>query len=89
MKVQKSARCSIRQGVSRLTVGRLRASRLEALIIDMKKELEVTTKWLKDFGLKVNESITEIRSIHCLDCRLASLNINQTTITSPFNEYAQ
>ena len=55
---------------------------LEALIIDMKKELEVMTKWLKDSGLKVNESKTEICLFHRLDCRQVCLNINQTIITS-------
>jgi hypothetical protein len=37
---------------------------LEALIPDLKKDLETMTKWLKDSGLKVNESKTEISLFH-------------------------
>ena len=33
---------------------------LAALITDMEKSLEATTKWLKKSGLKVNESKTEV-----------------------------
>ena len=33
---------------------------VEALIIDMKKSFEAITKWLRDSGLKVNDTKTEI-----------------------------
>ena len=40
---------------------------LPALIIDMEKSLEMITKWLRDSGLKVNESKTELCLFHRLD----------------------
>ena len=40
---------------------------MPALIIDMEKSLEMITKWLRDSGLKVNESKTELCLFHRLD----------------------
>ena len=37
---------------------------LENLIVDMKKSLEAITKWLRDSGLKVNDSKTELCLFH-------------------------
>ena len=35
-------------------------SKINNLIVNMEKKLEMITKWLKDSGLKVNENKTEI-----------------------------
>ena len=40
---------------------------MEVLISDTKKYLEIMTKWLKDSGMKVNESKTEVCVFHRLD----------------------
>ena len=40
---------------------------IEVLIDDMQKSLEMITKWLKNSGLKVNESKTEICLFHRMD----------------------
>ena len=52
------------------------------LIRDMEKELETLTKWLKDSGLKVNESKTELVLFYRKDCRQISLILNGTPIES-------
>ena len=55
---------------------------LEALIQDLKKDLETMTKWLKDSGLKVNESKTELCLFHRLDSVPISLTLNDIEIFS-------
>ena len=40
---------------------------MDELIGDMKKDLEIMIKWLKDSGMKVNETKTEICVFHRLD----------------------
>ena len=55
---------------------------IEALISDMKKDLEAMTKWLKDSGLKVNESKTEVCLFHQNDCQPISFFINDSKVTS-------
>ena len=55
---------------------------LEALIPDLKKDLETMTKWLKDSGLKVNESKTEICLFHRLDAMPIHLTLNNIEIIS-------
>ena len=57
-------------------------SSLQTLIIDMKKTLEAITKWLKDSGLKVNESKTELCLFHRNPHELISLIFNGVTLTS-------
>jgi hypothetical protein len=39
-------------------------------------------KWLKESGLKVNESKTEVCLFHQLDCQKITLTINNTPINS-------
>ena len=48
----------------------------------MKKDLEAMTKWLKDSGLKVNESKTEVCLFHRNDCQPISFFINDSKVTS-------
>ena len=55
---------------------------MEALIIDMQKDLESMTKWLRDSGMKVNEAKTEICVFHRMDCRPITIRINQIAIKS-------
>lgn len=55
---------------------------MEALIIDMQKDLESMTKWLRDSGMKVNEAKTEICVFHRMDCRPITIRINQIPIIS-------
>jgi hypothetical protein len=54
----------------------------QTLVVDMEMELEVIVKWLKESGLKVNESKTEVRLFHQLDCQKITLTINNTPINS-------
>ena len=55
---------------------------IESLIIDMKKSLEAITKWLKESGLKVNESKTEICLFHRSDRKIIIIEINNVQIRS-------
>ena len=57
---------------------------MEALILDMQRDLEPMTKWLKDSGMKVNEAKTEFCVFHRMDCRPVTLTINQISINSLF-----
>ena len=40
---------------------------MTALIVDLEKDLEIMTKWLRDSGLKVNEEKTELCLFHRFD----------------------
>ena len=55
---------------------------MTALISNMEKDLEIMTKWLKDSGLKVNESKTELCLFHRKDCPIISIRLNQNTVNS-------
>ena len=55
---------------------------IDELIVDMKKSLEAITKWLRDSGLKVNESKTEICLFHRTDPRSIEITINGITLQS-------
>jgi hypothetical protein len=55
---------------------------MTALISNMEKDLEIMTKWLKDSGLKVNESKTELCLFHRKDCPQITIRLNQNTISS-------
>ena len=55
---------------------------ITALIVDMKKSLEAITKWLKDSGLKVNESKTEICLFHRNDRRSIEISVNNVSLVS-------
>jgi hypothetical protein len=55
---------------------------LTALIEDMRESLEMITKWLKDSGLKVNETKTEICLFHKRDQPPIVITFNGTPITS-------
>ena len=55
---------------------------MTALISDMEKDLEIMTKWLKDSGLKVNESKTELCLFHRKDCPQITIRLNQKTVNS-------
>jgi hypothetical protein len=52
------------------------------LIIDMRKKLENITKWLKDSGLKVNESKTELCLFNRKDQPPLELNVNGQLLIS-------
>ena len=52
------------------------------LINDMKKTLEMIIKWLKDSGLKVNNSKTELCVFHRADTRPITIEINGFQVTS-------
>jgi hypothetical protein len=54
----------------------------EQLIFEMKRELKVIMKWLKESGLKVNKSKTEACLFHRLDCQNITLLINNSPIES-------
>ena len=54
----------------------------EQLIFEMERELKVIMKWLKESGLKVNESKTEVCLFHRLDCQKITLHINNSPIES-------
>ena len=53
-----------------------------ALVIEMEKEIDTITRWLKDSGLKVNEQKTEVCLFHRLDCHQITLRINDNEIKS-------
>jgi hypothetical protein len=55
---------------------------MEALIRDMKKDLEIMTKWLRDPGLKVNEGKTELCMFHRMDCCPVTITLNLVQIKS-------
>ena len=55
---------------------------LPQLLIDMKKTLEMIIKWLKDSGLKVNDSKTELCLFNKNDLPPITLTINNFEITS-------
>ena len=57
-------------------------SSIEELIVDMQRSLEAITKWLRDSGLKVNESKTEMCLFHRSYLRIINLAINNINITS-------
>ena len=52
------------------------------LIVDMKKAVEAITKWLKDSGLKVNDSKTELCLFHRNPHEPITLTFNEVTLTS-------
>ena len=52
------------------------------LITDMKKTLEMIIKWLKDSGLKVNDSKTELCVFHRADIRPITIEINGFQVKS-------
>ena len=53
---------------------------LEVLINDMKEVLEMITKWLKDSGLKVNDTKTEACLFNVRDHPTIEININNNVI---------
>ena len=55
---------------------------IESLITDMRESLEAITKWLKDSGLKVNESKTEMCLFHRSDTKIINLNLNNVNLKS-------
>jgi hypothetical protein len=55
---------------------------MTALISNMEKDLEIMTKWLKDSGLKVNESKTELCLFHRKDCPKITIRLNLKTVSS-------
>ena len=55
---------------------------VEALIIDMKKSFEAITKWLRDSGLKVNDTKTEICLFHRNDQLPIQITVNNVTLVS-------
>ena len=56
--------------------------RLQNLILDLETKLEMITKWLRDSGLVVNESKTEICLFHRNDQPVIHVKIEETIITS-------
>ena len=57
-------------------------SKVNILIIDMEKKLEMITKWLKESGLKVNENKTELCLFHRNDTQTITINLQNQMITS-------
>ena len=55
---------------------------LQLLIDDMCRSLEMITKWLRQSGLKVNDSKTEVCLFHRQDKSPVILNFNNTSGTS-------
>ena len=55
---------------------------LENLIVDMKKSLEAITKWLRDSGLKVNDSKTELCLFHWNPQNPVNLTFNGINLKS-------
>ena len=55
------------------------------LMLEMKTKLELITNWLKDSGLKVNESKTEMCLFYKKDLPLVSLNLNGNDLLSKDN----
>ena len=56
--------------------------KIDVLINDMKKSLEAITKWLRDSGLKVNESKTEICLFHRSESQSIEIIVNGVTLKS-------
>ena len=52
------------------------------LIVNMEKKLEMITKWLKDSGLVVNESKTELCMFHCNDSPTITIKFQNLDIKS-------
>ena len=48
----------------------------------MERKLEMITKWLKDSGLKVNKSKTEICLFHRNDTQIITLTLHNAVIKS-------
>ena len=57
-------------------------SKINELIPNMERKLEMITKWLKDSGLKVNENKTEICLFHRNDTQLITLTLQDAVIQS-------
>ena len=57
-------------------------SNIEVLVNDMIKSLEAITKWLRDSGLKVNETKTELCMFHRTQTKTIVLNLNGSAIKS-------
>ena len=57
-------------------------TQINALIRDMEMRLEMIVKWLKDSGLRVNESKTELCLFHRNDTRSISISIQDQQIFS-------
>ena len=57
-------------------------SHVNVLIINMQQRLEMITKWLKDSGLIVNESKTEICMFHRNDTQTVTVMLQDKLITS-------
>ena len=55
-------------------------TKIEELIIDMRKSLEAITKWLRDSGLKVNDAKTEICLFHRNVTRSIDITMNDVTL---------
>ena len=55
---------------------------VEVLVNDMIKSLEAITKWLRDSGLKVNETKTELCMFHRTQTQIIVLNLNGSLIKS-------
>ena len=55
---------------------------MEALIKDMKKSIESITKWLRDSGLSVNKSKTEICTFHKKEVKVFTIIIDGTAIST-------
>ena len=56
--------------------------KINTVIINMEKTLEMITKWLKDSGLQVNESKTELCMFHCNDTQIITIKLNNREIKS-------
>ena len=57
-------------------------SKINELIPNMERKLEMITKWLKDSGLKVNETKTEICLFHRNDTQTITLTLQDAVIKS-------
>ena len=57
-------------------------SDLSLLITNLEKRLEMITKWLRDSGLVVNESKTELCPFHLNDQPVIQIRLQNVVITS-------
>ena len=57
-------------------------SSIEVLIIDIQRSLEAITKWLRESGLKVNVSKTEMCLFHRSQLKIINVNINNIIVKS-------
>ena len=48
----------------------------------MENKLKISTKWLKDSGLKVNEAKTELVHFYCKNTHSIMISVNNTRIMS-------